>query len=107
MADVRALVERCIAPLYPLEAQAEVSDDEMHALDARARAELSLPEGIFYNGLGYLDWDGNSTQWHPGIQPLVDELRASKNKGIDARNARVGAEHEAAKAAVRVWCSAA
>lgn len=79
----------------------------MHELDARARAELPLPEGTFYNGLSYIDWDGHSSAWHPGLQPLVDELRASKNSETDAHNARVAAEHEAANKAIRIWSSEA
>jgi hypothetical protein len=77
----------------------------MRTLDARARVELELPTGVFYDGSSYVDWDGARSKWHPGIGALVDELCARKNAHAHAQNAKSEAAQDAALAAVRIWCS--
>jgi len=77
----------------------------MRELDVRARSELPLPEGTFFNGVNYVDWDGNHSKWHPQVGQLADEFRRRKNEEAHAHNALAKERVDVARKGVSVWCS--
>jgi hypothetical protein len=67
-------------------------------LEALHTAHLSdpLPQGVFFNGRKFVDFDGNKSDRHPGFAKVLEEYIASENE-------RIARENSAAEEAIRAW----
>ena len=53
----------------------------------RCAEAAALPEGVFYDGRGYVDMDGEWSAQHPALRDAVDNELRRRNAEVDALNA--------------------
>jgi len=90
-AEAERMVEAC--RLRPPAAEtmwtrSDVPEEHLTQLEQEARAQ-GLPDGCFFNGVNYVDCDGNETREHPGLWRLLDTFLAKHNAEVQARSAFV------------------
>ena len=60
--------------------------------------EAPLPEGIFYDGRGYIDGFGDWTADHPALEAAVEAEMRALNAEAERCNAALATQHAAAQA---------
>ena len=83
----------------PLVGAASIPPERLAQLRLHLRDHVALPEGVFYDGRGYISMDGDRTDEHPGwddaLAELLDELNAEvreANVAVDAALAEADAQ---------------
>ena len=87
--------------------EATLPAETMAGLTRQAEA-AQLPDGVFYDGRGYVDMDGAWSARHPALRGAVDNELRRRNAEVDALNtgmadrlAKLAAEADAYMEGVR------
>lgn len=54
-----------------------------------AHIDDTVPEEMMFDGKHYIDWEGNSSLYHPRMGQFVDEYIAAKNIEIEKHNTQI------------------
>ena len=99
-AEARAVAELLLA-CRDLPARAvpatELSKEAMARVREKVK-EAPLPEGIFYDGRGYIDGFGDWTADHPALEAAVEAEMRALNAEAERFNAALATQHAAAQA---------
>ena len=79
------------------EPDAELSKEAMARVREKVK-EAPLPEGIFYDGRGYIDGFGDWTADHPALEAAVEAEMRALNAEAERCNAALATQHAAAQA---------
>ena len=99
-AEARAVAELLLA-CRDLPARAVPATELSKEALARVREkvkEAPLPEGIFYDGRGYIDGFGDWTADHPALEAAVEAEMRALNAEAERCNAALATQHAAAQA---------
>uniref|UniRef100_A0A6U4YMJ1 Uncharacterized protein n=1 Tax=Hemiselmis andersenii TaxID=464988 RepID=A0A6U4YMJ1_HEMAN len=86
-AIVRALLSGRMAGAQatPLRTEKDLTAEERSNIKAQSVSE-PLPDGFFFNGSNFVDFDGTVFQYHPEMDRLVAEYLEQSNQSLRAAN---------------------
>jgi hypothetical protein len=64
------------------EREAEDLSAAEHALLVQAAESRPLPEGVFFNGSKYVNWEGETLKQHPCLAQVVQEYLDTERLGM-------------------------
>lgn len=78
--------------LKPIENFAQLPTEKLKQIQDLALAEnpdRDLPEGTFYDGAMYIDFDGNRSEWHPAMAEWCKAEVDQGNSDVSRQNAEI------------------
>ena len=70
----------------------QLPTDKLKKIQDQALSENpdhDLPEGTFYDGAMYIDFDGNRSEWHPAMADWCKNEMDQENHKVAKRNAEM------------------